>query len=309
MNLLNELLTSIRACLRLALVVGVLLLLAAAVLLIIWVPPGAPRRAVAQRVARWASRSMLHALGLSRHVYGDVPASPALLVANHMSWLDIPIALASWPCAFVAKREVRGWPVIGTLAEELGVIWIDRSRLRDVRRVVPLVASTLRGGTSVLLFPEGTTTSGRSVLPFRSALFESAKLARVGVVTIAYQDGTAGGNVDALSWCGSETLWANIRRVAALRCARMILTVDTPSVPVLERKAAARIARITIATRLAHSPRSLPAARPAVVRPTLGDRMFEELLGRLRRFRQQRAVSSPTANDSRNATVGAARDQ
>lgn len=175
------------------------------------------QRIFAQRAVRWLCQLLVWAVGVDRTHRGTMPPAGSLLVANHLSWLDIVTVLAAYRCTFVAKHEVQSWPVVGTLGNAMGVIWIDRMRVRDVVRVMPIVEATLRAGHSVLLFAEGTTSNGSSVLPFRTGLFQSAVRVGAPVVPIAVSGSVSHGDVDALCWYGDESLVRNVPRLIALR--------------------------------------------------------------------------------------------
>ncbi|RJG03765.1 lysophospholipid acyltransferase family protein [Noviherbaspirillum sedimenti] len=111
--------------------------------------------------------------------------SHALIVANHISWLDI-FVINSWhPCRFVAKADIRAWPLLGWLCEKSGTIFIERGSLRAVRHIYAGLVHRLRDGERVAFFPEGTTSVQGSVLPFHSNLFESAIEAQVPVQPFA----------------------------------------------------------------------------------------------------------------------------
>lgn len=97
-----------------------------------------------------------------------------LVVSNHLSYLDILVFAALAPCAFVSKKEVRRWPVFGLLAAIGGTVFVDRSKPGLAAQSVTEMKQTLDAGVRLLLFPEGTSTGGDTVLPFKPALFESA---------------------------------------------------------------------------------------------------------------------------------------
>ena len=136
-----------------------------------------PRRGEQQRnahVQAWALR-MLALLGIRLELHGEPPATgPVLLVANHISWLDILVMHAARHCRFVAKAEVRHWPLIGTLASGGGTLYIERESRRDAMRVVHHMAESLKRGEIVAVFPEGTTSDGRELLPFHGNLIQAA---------------------------------------------------------------------------------------------------------------------------------------
>lgn len=112
----------------------------------------------------------------------------SLLVSNHQSYLDILVIAAHFPVRFVAKQEVRDWPVIGLMTKLAGTIFIDRRSLRNGTHCVREIADALRAGMSVHVFPEGTSTDGSHVLPFKPLLFSGATRAGAPVLpaTIRY---------------------------------------------------------------------------------------------------------------------------
>ena len=120
-----------------------------------------------------SSRRTLQIFGLKPQVTGPVPSN-GLLVSNHMSYLDILVLATITPAVFVAKREVKYWPVIGWLAKLGGTLFIDRKRRTDVGQLTVEIQMALKQGALVVLFPEGTSSNGQNVLPFKSALLEPA---------------------------------------------------------------------------------------------------------------------------------------
>jgi len=104
-------------------------------------------------------------------INGDpVRNRPVLFVSNHVSWVDIVVIGSIAPVAFVAKREVAGWPVVGFTAKMQRTVFVDRTRRNQTGEAVTEIVQRLAGGTSVVLFAEGTSSDGNRVLPFRSAL-------------------------------------------------------------------------------------------------------------------------------------------
>lgn len=123
---------------------------------------------------RKGSRSILAVLGFDVRVSGMVPRPPFLLVANHLSYVDVLVLAAHLPCVFVAKAEIRRWPLLGTICRGFGTIFINREERRDIPRVTTELEAALGQGLGVVLFPEGTSSSGSGVLPFRSPLLAPA---------------------------------------------------------------------------------------------------------------------------------------
>lgn len=206
---------------------GVAMAIAVALCLVLplWLLPrsaGQQQRCMAmlQRLAR----VILAILGIEVRGVGTPPTSAALYLANHRSWLDILVMLTQAPCAFIAKREVGQWPVVGRWAASIGVVFVDRTRKRDLLRAIPALEAQLQAGIPVLLFPEGTTTDGRALQPFKSALVEAAVRAGCPVVPVALHMSASQGDVEAMSWIGDEPLLPNLRRVARLVQPRVTLT-------------------------------------------------------------------------------------
>jgi len=139
----------------------------------------------------WAGRCFRGAcrcLGLRIRWHGTSPAPNALVVSNHISWCDIPILGALAPVRFLSKAEVAQWPLIGWLARQAGTLFIRRGG-GQARRVKSAMTSALTSGESVLIFPEGTTSAGLTVLPFHGLLVGAAQEANVMIqpATICYR--------------------------------------------------------------------------------------------------------------------------
>ena len=115
------------------------------------------------------------------------PPERALIVSNHVSWLDIFIINTVLPCRFVAKSDIRSWPAIGWLCMKVGTIFIARGSVRDVRRIFEDLVAALRNGEHVAFFPEGGTAKPGTLLPFHANLFEAAIDAGVPVQPFALQ--------------------------------------------------------------------------------------------------------------------------
>jgi 1-acyl-sn-glycerol-3-phosphate acyltransferase len=146
-------------------------------------PPDAQGRRAA--VVSWWNRRLCRILAVRLTVQGCLPQAPVFIVANHVSWLDIPVLASILPCTFVAKTEVRGWPLVGWLAARAGALFVERGNGESAARTLHGMIAHLRAGTSVALFPEGTTTNGASVRRFRPRLLAAAVRADVPIQPIA----------------------------------------------------------------------------------------------------------------------------
>jgi 1-acyl-sn-glycerol-3-phosphate acyltransferase len=143
-----------------------------------------------QHIGRW-SRRVLRAMGVTLRAQGQLGPGAKMLVANHVSWLDVMVLHALCPQArFVAKSEVRYWPLIGRLVAGAQTFFVERTRPQQARQTVAAITAALRTGATVVVFPEGTTTNGHSVLPFRSSLLQAARVGATVVrpVALRYSD-------------------------------------------------------------------------------------------------------------------------
>jgi lyso-ornithine lipid O-acyltransferase len=126
----------------------------------------------AEWLHRWCSAA-LQRLGIGVRAEGEFPQN-GLLVSNHLSYLDILVFSALSPCVFVSKKEVLSWPLFGFMAKTAGTVFVDRRRSTDAHRAKSEVSRALANGIVVVLFPEGTSSDGKTILPFKPALFEPA---------------------------------------------------------------------------------------------------------------------------------------
>ncbi len=165
-----------------------------------WV--GSARRQA--RIRAW-SRRLLGICGVSLEQQGAA-LEHALVVANHVSWLDIFVINSLHPCRFVAKSEIRAWPVLGWLVAQAGTVFIARGSRRDLRHTFKGIVSSLGLGQRVAFFPEGTTASQGALLPFHANLFEAAIDAGVMVqpYAIEYLD-AAGALHPSIEFIGDMT--------------------------------------------------------------------------------------------------------
>ena len=224
---------------------------------------GRTRRALwAQgRASTWVRR----ALGVRLRVIGAPRSGPSLVVANHVSFLDILVLSGSAPMRMVAKSEVRHWPLIGGLARRCGVLFLDRSTLRRLPATVDGMTAVLRSGYRVQVFPEATTRCGGAMDVFKRAAFQSALDAAVVVSPVAVGYGDADGRSTAPAFVGAETLLDCLRRVLATR--GLTATVQwLPVIPAIagtgrravDRRTTARLAQAALARAL-----EIPVIEPA----------------------------------------------
>jgi len=214
--------------------------------------------------ARWLHTSCskaLRRLGIDTIADGKFP-SHGLLVANHLSYLDILVFSGLSPCVFVSKKEVRSWPLFGQMASMGGTVFIDRSRSTDTHRAKNEMTDALSEGAVVVLFPEGTSSDGSTVLPFRPALFEAAVKADADVssasITYDVEDGSPGSDV---CYWGSMTFFPHLLRLLSRRKIRARVRFSPDIMKFEDRKLAAQTTQ-EIVTSLASARRKAGDAIP-----------------------------------------------
>jgi 1-acyl-sn-glycerol-3-phosphate acyltransferase len=168
-----------------------------------------------QQVQRWCV-GLLHCLGITVHTTGIVRSGPVLVVANHISWLDIMAIIAAHPVRFVSKSDVKHWPVLGWIVACGGTLFIEREKKRDALRVVHHIAEALKAGDALAIFPEGTTADGHALLPFHANLLQAAIATETPVQPIAlrYSDATSPISA-AVAYVGDTTLLQSLWMVAS----------------------------------------------------------------------------------------------
>lgn len=190
-------------------------------------------------------RGLCALVGLRLEIVGRPPEGAALVVSNHISWLDVPVIGGCLPVAFLSKSEVRRWPVIGWLATNAGTHYIDRGA-HGVRNVAQAMSESLRQGRCVAFFPEGTTTAGESVRRFLPPLFAAAVEAGVPVqpVAIRYPHGDSVHPYAPL--VGDQSMATHVWRLLGGRRLQAEVTFCPPIAPLSERRLLAVMAHHAI---------------------------------------------------------------
>ncbi|MEV7290456.1 lysophospholipid acyltransferase family protein [Streptomyces microflavus] len=238
--------------------------------------PAPPRGWLVRRWARGVPRAFGVRVTVRVHPY-DPGSGGELVVANHISWLDIPLVASVLPGRMLAKSEVGRWPLLGRLAGLGGTLFIDRDRLRALPGAVDTVAAALRAGSRVVAFPEGSTWCGRgSGGVFRPAVFQAAIDAEVSVRPVRITYGTAG----AVAFVGDDPLAASLWRV--VRAAGLTAEVDV-------------LAPIPAGAR-AFVPASGGSGRRALARAARAAVVGTDLTATARGAADQTAVASDRAN-------------
>jgi 1-acyl-sn-glycerol-3-phosphate acyltransferase len=217
--------------------IGLYLVRLGGAIVTVWSP--AADRAWLRGVMRVWARASCRLFGLRVRVEGQVPPRPFFLVCNHLSYADIFVLAAVADCQFVAKSEVRAWPLIGLLARSAGTVFIDRARKRDLRRVIDVMDREWVLAPGIVVFAEGTSSAGEDVLPIKPGLLEfpAARGVPVWPATIQYRtdprDPPAG---EIVCWWGDATFAGHFLRFMRVRPFEAVLRIGACPVEGTDRK-------------------------------------------------------------------------
>ena len=222
-----------------------------------WVFPWIGLEARNRRIRRWSQQLLgMCNVRVEAAPGADSALARAMVVANHVSWLDIFVINTLHPCRFIAKAEIRGWPMLGWLSEKAGTVFIARGNRRDLRHIFQGLVDKLSDGERIAFFPEGTTAAQGRLLPFHANLFEAAIDAKVAVqpFALSYVD-AAGKAHPAVEFLG-ETSFA--QSMVAILCGRPI-TARLICLPAIgtegaHRRDLALASQAAVAAALAHVP-------------------------------------------------------
>ena len=203
------------------------------------VSPEAERAARAGWLHRCCQRT-LRIMCIHVNVRGPLPHG-GLIVANHLGYLDIVALSAALPCVFVSKMEVADWPLFGIFAKRSGTLFLDRGRRGAVSGVAEQMRAVLATGLPLVFFPEGTSTDGDAVLPFKTSLFEPVATLDCPVIAAAISYATDDGSVrDDIHWWGTMALAPHLLKVLAKRRIDVTIRFGEPRVRAGDRKTIAQ---------------------------------------------------------------------
>ena len=208
-------------------------------------------------ISYW-SRQLLKVLGV-RVQAGQPPAMPegALLVSNHISWLDIYLIYGARRVHFVSKAEVRKWPLVGWLAHQGGTLFIERGRRADTARINQEMRDLMQHGAWVGVFPEGTTSDGRGVHKFYSSLLQPAVELACPIVPVAIRYTTHHGEYTAVpAYIDGISLWESLQRIISGTGLVAELSFGKPFAPEHHRRELAVHAEAAVAGLLGVAPSS-----------------------------------------------------
>lgn len=215
--------------------------------------PYCSRNKQQRMMQNWAA-GILKILRINLQCSGEVPEQKVkrvLLVANHVSWLDICVMMAVTPTQFVAKSEIRNWPVIGFLCKRIGTLFIERSKRSDTLRINREIGDVLNTGERVCIFPEAGTSDGTQINHFHASLLQSAITAEANLypVAIRYLDHTGSISRDAAYI--DVSLVVSLQRILKQPCIDAVVTFNEAIHTVgKNRRELARLAEHAVANTL-----------------------------------------------------------
>ncbi len=192
---------------------------------------------------QWAfrswSRAFVKILGLKIEVVGKPPQPPFFLVCNHLSYTDVPALRAVTEGVFVAKGEIESWFLAGTIVRDMGTIFINRQNRRDIPRAGSEIIKKIDEGEGIIVFPEGTSTKGETVLPFNSSFFEFAAKANLPVSSASISYSTPASEPKAsevVCWWEDISFAAHLFRLFQVREFTAVITFGDEPVLKKDRK-------------------------------------------------------------------------
>jgi 1-acyl-sn-glycerol-3-phosphate acyltransferase len=155
-----------------------------------------------------------------------------MLVANHISWSDIHALNSVTPLRFIAKSEIKSWPIFGYLVTKANTLFIDRSKRQDAKRTIETAYASLQSGDNLCFFPEGTTTDGTEVKPFKSSLIQAAILAKSHILPVAIHYPNPDGSINTkIAYAGETTLVESMRNMLLQQKPVIVLNFLAPISP------------------------------------------------------------------------------
>ncbi len=190
-------------------------------------------------VFQFATRSLSRIMGMAVTVTGDPPSAPFVLVSNHLSYVDVILIGSQVRCVFISKAEVQDWPLIGTVIRSVGTLFVDREAKRNLPQVVKRMEDVLESGRGVVFFPEGTTSRGDQVAPFRPSLLEPAARSQrpVHYASLSYRTREkCPPAARAICWWGDMKFTSHILQLLAMPGFDASLTFGTEPIREDDRK-------------------------------------------------------------------------
>lgn len=189
------------------------------------------------KLIQWWCSKLLAAFNIQVEVVGSPPTSTTfssntMLVANHISWSDIHALNSLVPLRFIAKSEIKNWPIFGYLVSKANTLFIDRSKRQDAKRTIDIAYTSLQNGDNLCFFPEGTTTDGTEIKPFKSSLIQAAILAKSTIWPVAIHYPKPDGSINTkIAYAGETTLVESMHSMLLQKEPVIVLHFLTPISP------------------------------------------------------------------------------
>ena len=170
-----------------------------------------------KKLTKWWCGKLLNCFNIQVFLFGEIPQDNTtnnMVLANHVSWVDIYALNSVLPLQFIAKSDINQWPILGYLVRKSGTIFINRSSRQDTSRIVKITTDRLVTGANVGFFPEGTTTDGTSLAHFKSSLIQAAINANAVIRPVAIRYPLSNGNTNTeMAYAGETTLGESMMRI------------------------------------------------------------------------------------------------
>lgn len=192
-----------------------------------------------QEISSKLAAAIIKIANVKIEVRGKPPPAPFFLVSNHLGYLDVAAYRAVVECVFIAKSEVAGWFALGKIISAMGTVFINRKSRRDILRAVEEIVEKLRAGESLIIFPEGTSSNGAKVLPFKSSFLEFAARANLPVfyASISYRtpDKTVKPS-ESICWWGDADFIPHLWQLFQIKTLTAIITFGQEAINCRDRK-------------------------------------------------------------------------
>lgn len=195
------------------------------------------------RCLNFWGKHALKCLSVNVEIEGTPPEPPFFLVSNHLSYLDIPVYYYCLKTTFISKAEIKHWPLVGWMAKSLGIVFINRNRKRDIHRVNTIISRKINDQQGVVLFPEGKTSAGDFVLPFKPSLLEHPANEGIDVHYAVIRYSTGEHDIPAresVSWWQEISLGNHLIRLASNRSITAQVVFGNSSIKHDDRKTLAK---------------------------------------------------------------------
>lgn len=184
------------------------------------------------KLIKWWCGGLLRAFNIETKVFGDLPAKnikSVLFVANHVSWADVHALNSKILLRFIAKSDIKSWPIFGYLVSKANTLFIDRSKRQEAGKIVSVTSASLIAGDNLCFFPEGTTTDGTHILPFKSSILQAAIDAKTIVWPVAIRYANLDGSINTqMAYAGETTLVESMQAILNVKNPTVELHFLTP---------------------------------------------------------------------------------